>query len=160
MYGYRILNEKYVPKCIFHTLPCNYRCNAKFCSCSTTTSTTSFSCMGEADLACCLLPFLQSMLGANQSVMTLTTSALQSEKLCFCRQLVSPRSQPMRCDIDIAAPDFPSVRSKLFTAHDGQQKAETFALPTADDSETKVTRLRISKPKEKSCHSHAHADRR
>ena len=51
----------------------------------------------------------------------------------------------MRCVIDFAAPDFPSVRPKLFTAY-GQQKAENFALPTADDSETEVARLRISKP--------------
>ena len=65
----------------------------------------------------------------------------------------------MKCDIDIAAPDFPSVLSKLFTAN-GQQKAKKVALPTADDSETEVARLRISKSLEKACHSHARADRR
>jgi hypothetical protein len=113
--------------------------------CSKTTSTKSCSCMGDADLAC-KLPFLQSMLAANQSVMALTTSALQSEKLFFCRCLFgSLGSRPTRGVSDFAAPDFPTVHPKLFTAY-GQQKAENVALATDDDSETEVACLRISKP--------------
>jgi hypothetical protein len=113
--------------------------------CSKTTSTKSCSCMGDADLAC-QLPFLQSMLAAIQSVMALlTTSALQSDKLFFCRCLfASLGSRPTRCVSDFATPDFPSVHPKLFTAY-GQQKAENVALATADDSETEVARLSISK---------------
>ena len=54
----------------------------------------------------------------------------------------------MRCVLDFVAPDFPRVRPKLFTAY-GQQKSEDLALPTADDSEIEVARLRIFKPIEK-----------
>ena len=82
--------RKYAPKFIFYTLPCNYRCNVVRCLLIVFDHhLNNIMRMGEADLACQLVPFLQSMLAANQSIMTLTTSALQSEKLCFCRRFVS-----------------------------------------------------------------------